>query len=67
MVIRFFCKIHSYGKRETIQSDFSIGCGAQVAYQAAPKILDEIRSPFVVQTYSLSFRSHKMAWVAFRG
>jgi hypothetical protein len=29
--------------------------------------LDEIQSPFVVQTYSLSFRSHKMAWVAFRG
>jgi hypothetical protein len=42
VVIRFFCKIHSYRKRETSQSDFSIGCGAQVAYQAASKILDEI-------------------------
>ena len=32
---------------ETSQSDFPIGCGAQVAYQAAPKILDEIWSPSV--------------------
>jgi hypothetical protein len=42
MVIHFICKIHSYGSRETSQSDFSIGCGTQVAYQAVPKILDEI-------------------------
>jgi hypothetical protein len=48
MVIRFFCKIHSYGKRDTPQTNFSIGCGAQVAHQAALKILDEIRSPSVV-------------------
>jgi hypothetical protein len=47
MVIRFFCKNHSYGNRETSQSDFSIGCGAQLAYQAAPKILDEELSPFL--------------------
>jgi hypothetical protein len=61
MVIHFFCKIHSYRKRETSQSDFSIGCGAQVTYQGVPKFLDEIKSLFVVQTYSLSFISHKMA------
>jgi hypothetical protein len=41
MVIRFFCKTHSYRKKETSQSDFSVGCGAQLAYQLAPKILDE--------------------------
>jgi hypothetical protein len=67
MVIRLICKIHSCRKRETSQSDFSIGCGALVAYQGAPKILDEIQSPSVVQTCSLSFISHKMAWAAFRG
>jgi hypothetical protein len=53
MVIRFFWKIHLYGKRETSQNDFSIACGAQVAYHVATKILDEIRSPSVVQTCSL--------------
>jgi hypothetical protein len=67
MVIRFFCKTHSYGKRETSQSDFLIGCGAQLAYQTTPKILDEELSPSLVQTCSLSFISHKMAWAAFRG
>jgi hypothetical protein len=55
-----------YRKRETSQSDFLIGCGAQVTYQATPKTLDEIGSPSVVQTCSLSFISHKRAWVAFR-
>jgi hypothetical protein len=35
MVIRFFCKIHSYKKGKTFHGDFSIGCGAQLA---APKI-----------------------------
>jgi hypothetical protein len=39
---------HSYGKKETSQSDFSIGYGAQLAYQAIPKILDEELSPSVV-------------------
>jgi hypothetical protein len=38
MVIRFFWKIHSYTKRKTFHGDFSIGCSAQLAYQAAPKI-----------------------------
>jgi hypothetical protein len=67
MVIRFFRKTHSYGKRETSQNDFSIGCGAQLAYQATPKILDEELSPSVVQTYILPFISHKMASAAFGG
>jgi hypothetical protein len=67
MVIRFFCKTHSYKKKETSQNDFSIGCGAQLAYQAAPKILNEELSPFVVQSCTLSFISHKMASLAFRG
>ena len=47
MGIRFFCKTHFYRKRETSQSDFSIGCGAQLAYQTIPKILDEELSPSV--------------------
>jgi hypothetical protein len=34
MVIHLFCKIPSYGKKDTFQNDFSIGCGTQVAYQA---------------------------------
>jgi hypothetical protein len=34
---------------------------AQLAYQAAPKILEEELSPSVVQTCTLSFISHKMA------
>jgi hypothetical protein len=34
----FFCNIHSYRKRETSQGEFSIECGAQLAYQVAPKI-----------------------------
>jgi hypothetical protein len=67
MVICYFCKTHSYGKRETSQSDFSIGCGAQLAYQATPKILDEELSPSVVETCTLSFISHKMALAAFGG
>jgi hypothetical protein len=46
----FFCKTHSYRKRETSQSDFSIGCGAQLGYQTTPKILDEELSPSVVQS-----------------
>jgi hypothetical protein len=57
----FFCKTHSYGKRETSQNDFLIGCGAQLPYQATPRILDEELSPSVVQTCILSFISHKMA------
>ena len=61
-MIFFFIQNDLYRKRETSQSDFSIGCGAQVTYQAAPKILDEIKSPYLVQTYSLSFISHKRAW-----
>jgi hypothetical protein len=67
MVIQFFCKTHSYRKREISQSEFSIGYGAQLAYQATPKILDEELSPFVVQTYTFSFISHKMVSVAFGG
>jgi hypothetical protein len=39
MVIRFFYKIHSYKKRKTSYGDFSIGCGAQLAQQVAPKII----------------------------
>jgi hypothetical protein len=66
MVIYFFCKTHSCRKRETSQSDFSIGCGAQLAYQATPKILDEELSSFIVQNCALSFISHKMAAAAFR-
>jgi hypothetical protein len=31
MVIRFFCKIHSYIKGETSQGDFSFGYGTQLA------------------------------------
>jgi hypothetical protein len=57
MVIHFFCKTHSYGKRETFQSDFLIGSGAQLAYQAIPKILDEELSPSVIQ--NCSFVIHK--------
>ena len=38
MVIHFVCKIHPYRKRKTFHGDFSIGCGAQQAQQAAPKI-----------------------------
>jgi hypothetical protein len=41
MVIHLFCKTHSCGKRETSESDISLGCGAQITYLAAPKILDE--------------------------
>jgi hypothetical protein len=64
MVIHLFCKTHSYKKRETSQSDFSIECGA---YQTTPKILDEELSPSIVQTCTLSFISHKMASAAFAG
>jgi hypothetical protein len=59
MVIRFFCKTHSYGMKETSQSDFSI------AYQAIPKILNEELCLSVVKNYSLSFISHKMALPVF--
>ena len=31
MVIFFYCKIHSFQKKETSQGDFSSGCGAQLA------------------------------------
>jgi hypothetical protein len=67
MVICIFCKTHSCGKRETSQSNFSIGYGAQRAYQATPKILDEELSPSVIQNYILSFISHQMPLAAFRG
>jgi hypothetical protein len=33
----FFCKTCSYKKRKTSLSDLSIGCSAQLAYQAVPK------------------------------
>jgi hypothetical protein len=48
MVTGLGLKIHLYGKQETSQRDFSIGFPAVLAYQAAPKNLDEIRSAFVV-------------------
>jgi hypothetical protein len=67
MVIRFFCKTHFYKKKETFQSDFSIECGAQLTYQAIPKILDEKLSSSVVYSYALSFISHKMASAVFGG
>jgi hypothetical protein len=67
MIICFFCKTHSYKKKETFQSDFSIGCGAQLAYQTTLKILDEELSLSIVQTCTLSFISHKMASAEFGG
>jgi hypothetical protein len=38
MVIFLYCKSFSYKKKKTSQSDFSIGCGAQVASGATPEI-----------------------------
>jgi hypothetical protein len=48
MVTSLGLKIHLYGKRETSQRNFSFGFPAALAYQAAPKNLDEIRFAFVV-------------------
>jgi hypothetical protein len=61
MVIHSFCKTHSYGKKETSQSDFSIECGVQLAYQAAPKILDEELLFSILQKPSKSSKHHKLA------
>jgi hypothetical protein len=63
----FFLQNSFLRKEEDIQSDFSIGCGAQLAYQSAPKILDEELSPSVVKTCTLSFISQKMASKTFGG
>jgi hypothetical protein len=45
------------------RSNSWLKCGAQLAYQATPKILDEELSPSIIQNYSLSFISHKMGGV----
>jgi hypothetical protein len=67
MVICFFCKTHSYRKRKTSQSDFLVGCGAQLAYQAAPKILDEKSLFLGFQEASKSSKCHRLALLAFGG
>jgi hypothetical protein len=38
MVIFLYCKSFSYKKKKTSQSDFSIGCGAQLALEATSEI-----------------------------
>jgi hypothetical protein len=48
MVTFFFLQNSFVWKEGDIHGDLSIGCNAQVAYQATPKILNEIRSLFVV-------------------
>jgi hypothetical protein len=67
MVIRFFCKTHSCRKRETSQSDFSVGCGTKLAYSATPKILDEKSLFHGFQEASKSSKRHKLAQGAFGG
>jgi hypothetical protein len=67
MVIRFFCKINSYRKKETFQSDFLVGCGAQLAYQASTKILDEKSFFLGFQEASKSSKCHKLALAVFLG
>jgi hypothetical protein len=44
----FFSKTHSYGKRKTLQSDFSVGYSTQFTLQDALKILDK-ESLFFIQ------------------
>jgi hypothetical protein len=60
-VIFFFCKTHSYIKKETSQSDFSVECGAQLAYQAALETLDAKSFFPSFQEDSKSSKRHKLA------
>jgi hypothetical protein len=39
MAIILFCKVCSYKEKKTSKSDFSIGCGAQLAYETASRII----------------------------
>jgi hypothetical protein len=48
-VIHFYCNLFSYKKNETSYNDFSFGCGAKLAYQATPKLVDDKWHLFSVQ------------------
>jgi hypothetical protein len=61
MAIHFFGKIQSYKKKKTYQSNFSIECGIQLAYEAAQKSLDEKLHFFSIQAYSSQYECHKIA------
>jgi hypothetical protein len=67
MVIRFLCKTHYCGKRETSQSDISLGCGPQLTYLAASKILDEELFFSILQEPSKASKRHRLALSSFWG
>jgi hypothetical protein len=58
MVIRFFCKIHSYGKRKTSHGDFQLDVVHNSPNKVLQKSMDEKLSPSVTYRSSLSFISH---------
>jgi hypothetical protein len=63
----FFANIFLTEKWEISQSEFLIGCGAQLAYQAAPKILDEELFFSILQEPSKSSEHHKLVPSAILG
>jgi hypothetical protein len=60
-------KLRLYQKRETSHSDLPIGCGAQLALQAAQKLLDENLLLVSIKACLQSFERQKMAPSAFLG
>jgi hypothetical protein len=49
MIIYFYCNLCSYKKSEISHNYFSIECGVELAYQAAPKLEDNRWHLFPIQ------------------